>query len=104
MSQPTPLLCPVCGSPAPEQHPAAQSEGEVEICIDSFHLIASPRNRAEYIAAVRAKRAAMGLEPHMETPQSPEAIAYSIVHYSSGPGEICQRIAAAIRAEREAHG
>lgn len=98
----TPLRCPSCGSPAPEQHPAAQSEGEVEICPDSFHMIASPRNRAEYIAAVRAKRAAMG--PHMETPQSPEAIAYNIVHYSSGPGEICQRIAAAIRAERKARG
>jgi hypothetical protein len=34
--------------------------------------------------------------------ETPEQIAYRIVHYSSGPGEICSAIAQAIRDEREA--
>ena len=29
--------CPTCNSPSPGMHPAVQWEGEVEICIDSFH-------------------------------------------------------------------
>lgn len=33
--------------------------------------------------------------------ESPEDIAYRIVHYSSGPGEICSAIAKAIRDEKE---
>jgi hypothetical protein len=50
------VKCPACGSPAPERHPAAQFEGEVEICTDDFHLTPTPRNTAEYIAQVHAKR------------------------------------------------
>lgn len=50
--------CPRCGSPKPEHHPAVQFEGEVETCIDDFHLIATAGNRPEFIAAVHAKRGA----------------------------------------------
>lgn len=47
--------CPRCGSPSPEQHPAMQFEGEVELCTDAYHLLPTNRNRPEYIKAVRAK-------------------------------------------------
>lgn len=49
--------CATCGSPYPESHPAVQSEGEVEICTNDFHLKPSPQNRPEYIQAVLDKRA-----------------------------------------------
>lgn len=50
--------CKTCGSYYPERHPAVQFEGEVELCVDDFHLRPDPSNRPEYIAAVLAKRAA----------------------------------------------
>jgi hypothetical protein len=37
-------------------HPAVQNEGEVEICVDSFHLKSTPQNRTEYIERVRHKQ------------------------------------------------
>ena len=49
--------CPTCNSKSPERHPAMQHEGEVEICVDDFHLIPTNQNRPEYIAAVASKRA-----------------------------------------------
>lgn len=51
--------CPTCKSTAPHMHPAVQREGEVELCIDSFHLTPTRQNRPAYIAAVEAKRARM---------------------------------------------
>ena len=47
--------CPRCNSPAPHQHPAAQHEGEVELCTHAFHLTPSSQNRPEYIQAVCVK-------------------------------------------------
>ena len=47
--------CPRCNSPAPQQHPAVQHGGEVELCTHAFHLKATPSNPPAYIAAVRAK-------------------------------------------------
>jgi hypothetical protein len=38
-------------------HPAVQFEGEVEVCIDDFHLRATPQNSQAYIAGVLLKRA-----------------------------------------------
>ena len=49
--------CPSCNSPQPHLHPAVQWEGEVEICVDEFHLRVTPQNRPEYIRMVEAKRA-----------------------------------------------
>ena len=49
-------VCPTCSSKSPHMHPAMAGEGEVEICVDEFHLIPTNQNRPEYIAAVRAKR------------------------------------------------
>lgn len=48
--------CKTCNSSAPHLHPAIQFEGEVEICIDDFHLNKTPMNRQEYIDAVISKR------------------------------------------------
>lgn len=48
--------CPTCNSPAPHMHPAVQYEGEVELCIDDFHLTPTPQNPPEYIERVLAKR------------------------------------------------
>lgn len=50
--------CPTCNSPSPERHPAMQAEGgEVEVCVDDYHLIPTNQNRPEYIAGVLAKHA-----------------------------------------------
>jgi len=51
-----PDKCPRCGSPAPHRHPAAQHEGEVEICFNEFHLLPSAQNTMGYINMVRAAR------------------------------------------------
>jgi hypothetical protein len=40
-------------------HPAVQHEGEVEICIDDFHLTPTNQNRQSYIEAVLHKRTAI---------------------------------------------
>ena len=48
--------CPTCNSIYQERHPAMAFEGEVEICIDDFHLIPTAGNRPEYIAQVLKKR------------------------------------------------
>lgn len=44
--------CPRCDSPAPHLHPAAQHEGEVEVCPDPFHRTVTAENTAERIASV----------------------------------------------------
>lgn len=49
--------CPTCNSRYPERHPAMAFEGEVEICVDDFHLIPTNTNRPEYIQRVLDKRA-----------------------------------------------
>lgn len=36
--------CPTCTSTAPHMHPAVQHEGEVQVCLDSFHLQSTPEN------------------------------------------------------------
>lgn len=51
--------CPRCGSPSPERHPAVQCEGEVELCIDDFHLQPTNMNNPRYIEAVLTKREAV---------------------------------------------
>lgn len=51
--------CPSCNASSPHLHPAVAFEGEVEVCPDAYHLIPTNQNRAEYIAAVEAKRAAL---------------------------------------------
>lgn len=50
------MKCPVCKSNSPHMHPAMQHEGEVEICVDDFHLTPTNQNTPNYIAAVLAKR------------------------------------------------
>lgn len=52
--------CPTCTSPSPERHPAVQHGGEVELCVNDFHLRPTNQNAPEYIEAVLAKRAATG--------------------------------------------
>jgi hypothetical protein len=49
--------CPTCDSPAPHQHPAMALEGEVETCVDDYHLIPTNQNRQSFIDGVLAKRA-----------------------------------------------
>lgn len=46
------MKCKTRGSPAPHTHPALQHEDEVEICADGFHLLPTPENRLEYVAAM----------------------------------------------------
>ena len=53
--------CPTCNSRDPHRHPAVAFEGEVEICVDDFHLRETNQNLPEYIAMVQEKRAAKGL-------------------------------------------
>lgn len=48
--------CSSCKSTAPHLHPAVQHGGEVEFCVDSFHLTPTPQNKPEYIDAVHEKR------------------------------------------------
>jgi hypothetical protein len=57
------MKCPTCKSPSPELHPAVQHEGEVETCVDEFHLRLTPMNHAGYVSMVKEKRIAKGLEP-----------------------------------------
>jgi len=45
--------CPTCNSPAPHLHPAVQLEGEVQVCRDSFHEIATAQNTVERRSRVR---------------------------------------------------
>jgi len=47
--------CPTCGSPYPQCHPALQFEGEIEICVDDFHLADTPEARP-YHSLVLDKR------------------------------------------------
>lgn len=51
------MNCPKCCSPSPELHPAIQCGGEVEICVDDFHLRETPSNR--YIQEVLDKKEAL---------------------------------------------
>ena len=51
-----PPCCPTCSSPRPERHPAVQYGGDVEICVDPFHLQETPANPPRYRALVEAKR------------------------------------------------
>ncbi len=39
-----PEKCPTCQSPSPILHPAMQSEGEVELCHDAWHLRVTSEN------------------------------------------------------------
>lgn len=48
--------CPTCNSPGPHLHPATGFEGEVETCVDDFHLQQTPQNKPEYQRAVLEKR------------------------------------------------
>lgn len=48
--------CPTCQSPKPHLHPAVQFEGEVQTCIDDFHLTPSNQNTSQYIAMVHEAR------------------------------------------------
>lgn len=50
------MKCPTCDSSHPHLHPAIQFEGEVETCIDDFHLRVTPENIEEYRSAVLVKR------------------------------------------------
>ena len=50
---------PTCKSNAPHMHPAMQHEGEVEICVDEFHLFPTNQNRPQFIDAVMENRAAL---------------------------------------------
>lgn len=36
--------CPRCNSPQPHLHPAAQFEGEVQVCAHDFHSIVTNQN------------------------------------------------------------
>ena len=48
--------CPRCNSPSPELHPAMQYEGEVQTCIDDYHLIPTNGNPPDKIARVHEER------------------------------------------------
>jgi len=52
--------CPRCNSPSPELHPAVQFEGEVQTCIDDYHLIPTNMNGQAKIDRVLAERARRG--------------------------------------------
>lgn len=49
--------CPRCDSPAPHLRPSVQSEGEVEVCPDDYHLARTNQNTQPHIDAVLGKRA-----------------------------------------------
>lgn len=51
--------CPECGSSKPHLHPAVQHEGEVQVCRNEYHLIATNQNTPKHIQAVLAARAAL---------------------------------------------
>ena len=51
--------CPTCQSPSPHMHPAMQHEGEVETCVNDFHLQPTNQNTSAYIDLVLAKRTAI---------------------------------------------
>ena len=49
--------CPRFRSPHPHLHPAVQHGGEVETCVDEFHLVPTNQNTPGYIQSVLEKRA-----------------------------------------------
>ena len=48
--------CQTCGSNRPHKHPAMSFGGEVELCVDDYHLTQTNQNRPAYIKAVMEKR------------------------------------------------
>lgn len=49
--------CPKCKSPSPHLHPAMAFEGEVQLCLDAYHLIPTNQNSPKIIREIEDKRA-----------------------------------------------